>query len=194
MKHRHTRRQHTASTVLAAAALLLMAGCSLDYDQISMAEERDESVPETIVTEAQFTVVRSPSRTFRISADRAETYPERQEQVLYGLRFEEINADGEVITDGSADRAVHNTETDNVTMEGNISFYSEEYEAQVSTDYLSWNNEERMLTGRDDGEVRLELDSGSVIEGTGFEADMRRSIARFAQSVQGVLVTDDEEE
>ena len=194
MRYLHTQRGRTSSAVLAAAALLLMAGCSLDYDSISMAEERDESVPETIVTEAQFTVVRSSSRTFRISADRAETYPERQEQILYGLRFEEINAEGEVITDGSADQAEHNTETDDVTMEGNISFYSREYEAQVSTDYLSWNNEERMLTGRDDGEVRLELDSGSVVEGTGFEADMRRSIARFAQSVRGVLVTDDEEE
>ena len=164
----------------------------MDYEQISMAEERDESIPETVVQNAQFTVVRSSSRTFRISAERAETYPERNEQILYGLEFEEIDAEGEVITTGSAGRAVHNTDTDDVTMSDDISFYSSEFEARVTTDFLGWDEEERLLTGRDDGEVRLELDSGSVVEGTGFEADMRRSIARFAQSVQGVLETDDE--
>jgi LPS export ABC transporter protein LptC len=171
---------------------LAVAGCSLDYEELQMAEERDASVPETVVTEADFTVVRTGARSFRISAERAETYPERDEQILTGLGFEELGADGEVITSGAADRAVHNTATDDVTMSGNISFYSREYEARVTTQYLSWNNEEKLLRGRDDGEVRLELDSGTVIEGTGFEADMRRSIARFAQSVQGVLVTDEE--
>jgi LPS export ABC transporter protein LptC len=169
-----------------------VGGCSLDYEQLQMAEERDESVPETVVTEADFTVVRSGARSFRISAERAETYPEREEQILTGLSFEELGADGEVITSGAADRAVHDTATDDVTMSGNISFYSREYEARVRTGYLAWNNEEKVLRGRDDGQVRLELDSGTVIEGTGFEADMRRSIARFAESVQGVLVTDEE--
>ena len=179
----------TVGLALLCAAL---TSCSLDYEQLQMAEERDESVPETVISDAEFTVVRTGARSFRISAERAETYPERQEQILSGLSFEELGAGGEVITTGRADRAVHETDTDDVTMSGNISFYSSEYEARVTTDYLHWNNEEKLLRGRDDGEVRLELDSGSVVEGTGFEADMRRSIARFAQSVQGVLETDEE--
>ncbi len=178
--------------VVAAAVMLALGACSLDYEQLEVAEERDEGVPETIVTDARFTVVRTAARSFRITAERAETYPERQEQILLGLQFEELGADGEVITSGSADRAVHDSETDDVTMSGNISFYSKEYEARVTTGYLSWNNEEKLLRGRNDETVRLELDSGSVVEGTGFEADMRRSIARFAESVRGVIETDDE--
>jgi len=177
---------------VAIAAVVALGGCSLDYEQIEVAEERDEGVPETVVTDAQFTVVRTAARSFRITAERAETYPERQEQILLGLDFEELGADGEVITSGSADRAVHDTATDDVTMSGNISFYSTEYEARVTTGYLSWNNEKKLLQGRNDEAVRLELDSGSVVEGTGFEADMRRSIARFAESVRGVLETNDE--
>lgn len=177
---------------LLVALGLAVGGCSLDYEQLQMAEERDESVPETVVTDAEFTVVRSGARSFRISVERAETYPEREEQILTDLSFEELGADGEVITSGAADRAVHNTATDDVIMSGNISFYSREYEARVRTGYLAWNNEEKVLRGREDGQVRLELDSGTVIEGTGFEADMRRSIARFAESVQGVIVTDEE--
>jgi LPS export ABC transporter protein LptC len=177
---------------IVAILVTVLAGCSLDYEQISMAEERDESIPETVIEEATFTVVRSDARTFRIRAERAETYPEREEQILTGLEFEELGPDGEVITRGRADRAVHDTATDDVEMSGNISFYSSEYEARVTTSYLSWNNAEKLLRGRDGEEVTLELDSGSVIGGTGFEADMRRSIARFAESVRGVIETDDE--
>lgn len=180
-----------ASRLVAVCAVGLV-GCSLDYEQISIAEEREESVPETVATDIEFTVVRSEARTFRIYASRAETYPEREEQILHGIEFEELGADGEVITRGEAERAVHDTAGDDVTMSGAVSFYSQEYEARVTTEYLFWNNEEKLLRGREDGKVRLELDSGSVVEGTGFEADMRRSIARFAESVEGVLVTDDE--
>ncbi|MFP4373907.1 MAG: LPS export ABC transporter periplasmic protein LptC [Spirochaetaceae bacterium] len=180
-----------APAVVLAVSLVLGA-CSLDYEQIEMAGERDETVPETVVTDVRFTVVRTAARSFRITAARAETYPEREEQILHGLRFEELGADGEVITSGSADRAVHDTATDDVTMSGNITFYSKEYEARVTTDFLSWDNERKLLQGRHDESVRLELDSGSVVEGTGFEADMRRSIARFAESVRGALETDDE--
>jgi LPS export ABC transporter protein LptC len=185
-------RLRWSSVLVTGIVALAITGCSLDYEELQMAEERDESVPETVVTDADFTVVRSGGRSFRISAERAETYPEREEQILTGLTFEELGADGAVITSGAADRAVHNTATDDVTMSGSITFYSEEYEARVTTDYLSWKNEEKVLRGRNDGTVRLERDSGTVVEGTGFEADMRRSIARFARSVQGVLVTDED--
>ncbi len=177
---------------VALAGVVVLGGCSLDYEQISIAEEREESVPETVATDAEFTVVRGAGRTFRISASKAETYPEREEQILHDIEFEEIVDDGEIITEGAAERAVHDTATDDVTMSGDISFYSQEYEARVTTEQLSWDNEEKLLRGPEDGTVRLELDSGSVVEGSGFEADMRRSVARFADAVEGVLVTDDE--
>lgn len=184
-------RTTTAFTAV-VAMMLLAVSCSLDYDEIAVTEERDEDVPETVITDAEFTVVRGNGRSFHVTAERAETYPERERQILYELSFEELDSDGRVVTRGTAGRAEHNTADDDVTMSEGISFYSEEYEARVTTEYLAWDNEREVLSGSDDGEVRLELDSGSVLEGTGFEADMRRSIAELASSVRGVVETDEE--
>ena len=171
-----------------------LAACSLDYRPAQVEGERRESVPETVLVEAQLVIVRSESRRFQVRAARVEHYPERKQQVFERFEFRETDATGRPLSIGSADSAVYHTDSDDVEMSGNIQFYSEQQEAGIYAEWLYWDDDERVLSGASDGYVRVERDRGSSISGYGFRADMRSSTVEFAEQVTGTLVTDDASE
>jgi len=181
-------------TLLVLVAIALAAGCSLDYDAGRIAEERPEELPETILFESSYTIERRSDRVLRFTAERAESYPEQNTQLLFGLTFTERNADGEVLSSGNADRATYFTDSDNVELSGGIRFRAETESAEVQAEYLFWNDEEDRLTSREDERVTVVRDSGSKITGLGFEADTRLKRVSFTGEVSGTLVTDDSEE
>lgn len=168
-----------------------LGACSLDYRPAQVDSERLESVPETVLVEAQLVIVRSESRRFQVRAARVEHYPERKQQTFDRFEFRESDAEGRPLSIGSADRAVYYTDSDDVEMSGTIRFYSEQQEAGIYADWLYWDDGERLLSGAPDGFVRVERDGGSTISGYGFRADMRSSTVEFAEQVTGTLVTDD---
>lgn len=179
---------------LAAASVLAFGACSLDYDQVRVAEEISEDVPETIIYDFTHTVVRNGRRAFSIRADASQSFPDRNEQLMDGIYFVEFDTDEEVVTEGVADRAVLYTETENVEIYGSIEFYTKREESGLSADYLYWNNEDRVLTSDPDAPVTLERDDGSQVEGVGFRADMKYKTMSFDRDVSGVYVTEDEDE
>lgn len=175
-------------------AALMFVGCSLDYDQIRVAEEISADIPETIIKDFTHTVVRNGRRAFSIRAEVSESYPEREEQLLEGIYFVEFDSDEEIVTEGVADRAVLYTETENVEIYEGIEFYTQREEAGLSAEYLLWNDEERILTSEPDAEVTLRQDDGSEVAGRGFRADMKYKTMSFDRDVHGVYVSDDEDE
>ncbi len=178
----------------AVVALLVLAGCSLDYDAGRIAQERPEDIPETILFQSSYTVERKSNRVLVFAAERLETYPEQEKQLLYGISFEERSAEGEVLSSGNADEAVYFTDTSDVELTGGIRFRSDTEGAEVTADYLYWSDEESRLTSRENDRVTVVRDSGSEITGLGFEADTRLKEVSFSGDVSGRLVTDDEEE
>lgn len=182
------------SYAVTALAMVILGACSLDYEQGRIAEERPEEVPETVLFQSSYTVERRNERVLTFTAEQIETYPEREEQLLFGLAFEERNAEGELLTSGSADEAVYYTESTDVELSGAIRFRSETEEAEVSAEYLYWNDEESRLTSREGDRVTVRRDSGSEITGTGFEAETSLKEVSFTGGVSGRLVTDDEDE
>ncbi len=168
-----------------------LGACSLDYRPAQLEDDRAETVPETVLIEAQLVIVRSEARRFRVSAQRVEHFPEQQQQVFSRFAFEEIDRNGAVLSSGSAESAIYFTDSDDIEMSGNISFYSYQHQAGIHADWLRWNDEQRRLAGSPDGLVRVERDGGSTISGVGFAADMRSSTVEFAEQVSGTLVTDE---
>ena len=170
----------------------MIGGCSLDYRPAQVGDDRAESVPETVLVEAQLVIVRSETRRFRVGASRVEHYPEQQKQIFAGFVFEETDDAGTVLSAGSADSAIYFTNSDDIEMSGNIVFYSHQQQAGIYADWLRWDDDARTLSGAPGGLVRVERDGGSKISGYGFVADMRRSTVEFAERVSGILVADDE--
>jgi LPS export ABC transporter protein LptC len=184
----------TLKTLFAAmTALAALAACSLDYDAGRIAQERPEDLPETILYDSSYTIERSNNRILRFTAERVESYPERDMQLLYGVSFEERNDAGEVLSAGRANEAEYFVESDDVRLTGDIRFRSEAEGAEVEAGYLYWSDEESRLSSREGERVTVVRDSGSRISGRGFVADTRLKEVSFSGDVSGRLVTEDQD-
>lgn len=185
------RRAQLAGVTIALLLSLVATGCSLDYQQSILTGEFSEDVPDTVFVAITHTIVRDNATRFLVGADRAESYEEKQRQYLYGVRFSEFDSAGEVITRGTADYAVYQVDTEDVELTGNLSFYSTEREAWLSTQYLYWDSEERRLTSRPADPVFVQQNDGTTVQGSGFTAEMGRSLIIFEGGVRGSFVEEE---
>lgn len=170
---------------------LFLGGCSLDYEDARLAESLDEELAETVITHARVTVVRGEAPSFLVEAEQVSNFPRRNEQHLRGISFREYNQSGELVTEGSADRARIFTRSDDVEIEGEIRLRSVIHEARLEAEYLYHHNADRRLSSRDVDTVLIERDSGSWISGRGFEVDLRRNELSFSSAVEGEILDDD---
>lgn len=176
------------------AIALLTASCTIDYESALVLDERPEDIPQTILTMARLTIQRQDQREFRVAAGRVESYPELEEQRFWDFVFEEYDLEGELVASGRADYAVYDDATDDVELEGNITFRSVTEGITVAAEALSWKDDTRTLSAGEGLMIRVDRDSGSWIEGTGFSADFRRSVVEFRGAVVGEIVTEQPEE
>ncbi|MEE8441545.1 MAG: LPS export ABC transporter periplasmic protein LptC [Spirochaetia bacterium] len=166
----------------------VFASCSLDYGQSRLSNELSEEIPDTVLTGVTHTVVRNNAVRFRITAARVEAFTDENRQYLYEVGFTEYDADGAIRTDGTADFADFQTDTEDVELTGNLRFFSVPDEAWLQADYLYWNSDERQLTSNPDDPVVLEKSDGTYIVGRGFTAEMSESLIIFAGGVNGTIV------
>jgi len=179
--------------VLSLLLTCFLFSCSLNYEEARIAEDISEKTPDTILFKFTHTVVKKGKPIYRISAARAENYSKKDLSYLFAVRFVEYDASGAVITEGKADYAEFHTDTENAELEGNIEFFSAEENSHVYGGYLSWDNEGKLLKGNPDGSILLSRDSGSEVEGIGFEADFKTLSIQFREGVTGKFVSDEED-
>jgi LPS export ABC transporter protein LptC len=175
-------------------AALIAISCTIDYESALILDERPEDIPQTILTEARMTIQRQDQREFRVEAARVESYPELEEQRFWGFVFEEYDLEGGLVAAGRADYAVYDDATDDVDLEGNISFRSASEGITVVAEALLWRDDTRTLSAGEELIIRVDREDGSWIEGRGFSADFRRSVVEFRGPVVGEIVTEESEE
>ncbi|MDY7029127.1 MAG: LPS export ABC transporter periplasmic protein LptC [Spirochaetota bacterium] len=173
--------------------LLLSAACSFDYEQAEIAGTLSEGVPNSIVSSYTYVDIRPEQTSFQIYSAEARMYHKEHRTTLDSVFFQEIDQEGKVVTEGEADSAVIDTQTDNVEINGSIHFASTLYDMFIETDYLYWNNETRTLEGKPDGEVYIEKADGTVISGRGFSVNSPSRKIEFSSEVEGTYVYSDEE-
>ena len=181
-----------ALRVICGGAALFLSACSLDYGPAQIAQKLSENTPDLVLYDFQNTSVRHGHKLFRISASYSESFDQKQQQSLTNVKFVEFDEKGNVITTGTADHALLHTDSNNVELSGHITFYSEQEKATVACGYLSWNDKERTLTSLPDDTVTIKKDSGTVLSGTGFSADVARRDVEFSGPVSGTVVAQDE--
>ena len=171
--------------------VVVLSGCSLNYGESQLATEISEEIPDTILTGVSHTVVRDNVVRFRIGAELVESYGEENLQELHSVTFTEYDSTGAVRTEGTADYADFQTDTENVEITGNLRFYSVPDEAWIEAEYLFWNSDERQLTSRPEEPVALERSDGTSIIGRGFTAEMDQSLIIFSDGVEGTIVEEE---
>jgi LPS export ABC transporter protein LptC len=178
--------------VLASVVVMLLFSCSLDYSQGQLTDELSEDIPDTVLLELQHVIVRDATPRFRVAADRAETYSERNRQYLHNVEFTEYGPDQSVVTNGTADYAEYQIDTEDVELTGNLRFYSQEEDAWLTADYLYWDSDARRLTSEPEQPVSARRADGTTVSGRGFVAEMSTSSIYFQRGVSGTIVQEDE--
>lgn len=174
--------------------LLGIIGCSFDYEEGKLAEDLSETVPETVLID--FVQVRTVEGKpdYRVYGSRAEVYGKRKETVIEDVLFQDFNDEGEIVTEGTADKVLFSSETENAEMTGDLRFYNADEEVQIFSEYLFWNDADETLTTRETEPVTLIKENGTEMRGTGFSADGKSKTINFTNRVQGTWVEDDEED
>jgi LPS export ABC transporter protein LptC len=184
-----------AGTVaLLGGAAVLLGGCSLDYNPARLEEEIAAEVPDTVLTDFRHTIMSGDKVWVVLEARRAESYEKRKEVVLTEVRFREYDAEGELVSEALADRAVFHTDSENASADGAITIRSPREKASLSADSLVWTREGRILEADPQASVRLDKEDGSYVEGRGFRADFRRRRVEFAGRAQGRYVWEENDE
>ena len=183
----------TFFTIVSSVALLC-AGCKLDYKEADLVEEMNEQVPNSVLDDFSQVVVRNSKVSYVFSADHAEIFDSTKLTYFDNIGFMEYKADGSTGTEGAAQRAVHDSKTDNIIFDGKIILNSTVQDFVVKSDYLEWNNEAKILKSLDDTEVSIEQGDGSVVKGRGFIADAKGKSFTLLEEASGRYIEDEETE
>ena len=180
--------------VFVSTVAVLCAGCKLDYKDADLAEEMNAQVPNSVLEDFSQVVVRDGKVSYIFSADHAELYDSTKLTYFDNIGFTEYKADGSTGTEGAAQRAVHDSKTDNIIFDGKIILNSTVQDFVVKSDYLEWNNEAKILKSLDDTEVSIEQGDGSVVKGRGFIADAKGKSFTLLEEASGRYIEDEETE
>ena len=181
----------TTVALASTVAALVVAACSFDYPARG-AEELADQVPETVLTDVAYIVVRDGQVRASITADQVENYPRAGTAVLAGAHYAEFDDAGEVVATGSAERAVYYTASEDAELSGAVDLRSESQTTALRARVLRWESEPRRLSAPAAELVELVRDDGSAFSGAGFTADLRRKAVRFAAPVTGTVVIDND--
>ncbi|WP_010258024.1 LPS export ABC transporter periplasmic protein LptC [Treponema primitia] len=174
--------------------LLLLASCTFDYgDEVS----ENEDLPDIVMGNVEYVRVRDGDPVVRFRAQLAERYENRQTMELQNFSFEQFYSHGdEVNATGRAGSALVELESGNIQLENSIIISVNSEDITIETENLSWEDEKRILAGRnEDTVVDIQRSDGTVFSGRGFTADVRRRTWVFNGGVEGIYIdTEDDEE
>ena len=176
-----------------SSMVLLCTGCKLDYKDADLAEDMDEKIPNSVLEDFSQVVIREGKVSYVFSADQAKLFDSTKLTYFDNIGFVEYKADGSTGTEGAAERAIHDSKTDNIIFDGRIILNATAQDFVVKTDYLEWNNGEKILKSMDDTEVSIEQGDGSMVKGRGFVADAQGKSFTFLEEASGRYYEDDEE-
>ena len=178
--------------IIVSSAVLLCAGCKLDYKDADLVDEMNEQVPNSVLDDFSQVVVREGKVSYVFSADHAEIYDSTKLTYFDNIGFTEYKSDGSTGTEGAAEKAIHDSKTDNIIFDGKIILNATAQDFVVKSDYLEWNNEAKILKSMDDTEVSIEQGDGSMVKGRGFVADAQGKSFTFLEEASGRYFEDEE--
>ncbi len=180
--------------ICTAAGFILCTGCKLNYKEADITETMAEEIPNSVLDNFSQVVVRDGKVSYFFSADHAELFDSTGTTYFDNIGFTEYKPSGETGTEGAAERAIHHSKTDNIIFDGRIILNATSQDFVVKSDYLEWNNEEKILKSMDDTLVTIEQGDGTRVEGRGFIADAQGKSFTFLEEASGRYLKDEETE
>lgn len=181
----------SASALAAIALVCSLASCSFDYGTI--AEQGKVELPSARFVNFTHRVVTHSALSLELKAASALAYGSDKRTELLQVTFSEFDPDtGELISSGSAERAVYWADSQDAEFSGSVRLVSKREDAILVGEYLRWDGKLKRLVGRLDRTVTISRSDGSFVSGAGFKADSKRRSFSFSDSVEGTIIRKEE--
>lgn len=166
---------------------LFLWGCTIDYDTDSDPTTKSELIPDSEMENFTLIQIKNNTPYTEISSSRAAIYDSQNKTVLENVEFFEFDKnDGSIITSGTANSIEFYNDTESAELKGNINFTSKTEDIEMTGEYLFWNKEEKTISSNRDDFITVIKGDGSLIEGAGFNADLKHSEFSFSNGVSGI--------
>lgn len=172
--------------------LLLFSGCTFDYGN---APVENANQPDIVMDNVEYVRVRGADPVVRFQARRAERYEKRQFMELQDFSFEQFENHGEAINaSGRAGAASVELDSGNIRLEDGVSIAVDSEDITIETETLTWQDTDRVLSGMEEGEVKVFQENGTSFTGWGFTANVRNRTWEFSGGVEGTYIHDDKDD
>lgn len=173
-----------------SALVFTMASCSFDYGAVGGGG--DTGRPDIVMENVIFVSVEGGEPLVRFRAELAEQWEESQIMNLTFASFEQLEDNGHTVNAaGLAGSATVHIESGNVSLMDGVRISIESEDITIETETLEWNDDARILFGREHDEVSIYRSDGTRFIGVGFSANSRTRTWSFSGEVRGRYVEDE---
>ena len=170
--------------------LCLFCACTLDYRQDSSAEER---VPEFSFTNGAFSRYDGGTRKSLLLARRFERYKNDPAVYCNGVRFFSWSDNGELQAEGSCGTLSADMDSNDYALFDDIVLKDVQGAMEIRSERLRYSGKTEQLTSGKEDFTTVARDDISI-SGRGFSASGISRRFSFADSVEGRIVTGEDEE
>ena len=174
--------------------VFVCASCSINYRDGQIVEDLEDTVPNIRMTGLRHRVATKDRLIMEMTVQSSESYEGVKRISLSGVIFREYGQDGELTAEGRADRVIYYTDTKNAEIAGNVELVSHREKGGIRAQSLYWDDARRFLSSLPDEQTEIFDEDGSHFSGKGFQADIKRLIVSFLETVDGNYVVADENE
>lgn len=180
---KHGRSACTCAIILLCSAA---SGCSLKYSEnIKSAED---SVPEFVFSDAEFSRYEDNRNTLTMHADKLEQYKGGNKTYADSIHFSIHDKNGSIDTEGSCGLLASDSDKEKYSLYDGIRIFNHPRNVEIHADELRWNGRSEQLTsGRNDTVTIIKEDT--TIRGAGFSASGISNEFAFTGAVSGSVDT-----
>ena len=172
--------------------IFTLFSCRIDKDESDIAEEI--KIAESVIYNFEQYSIKKGKLQYKIKAEKAESFLKDEITIIHNMEFSQYDKEKKLVATGKAKRVEYSMDSENALIDGEVEFVSITEGVTVSSIWLDWDNEKKILKGKEDVAVILQKKSGTTLEGKGFEAQIETKTISFSNGMQGVFVPEDDEE
>ncbi len=160
--------------------ILILSSCSRESS--SSTTMLKGTYPDLVMTNAESTVGQESGSPIILNAGRMTLYSSDGYALLEDFSFTSLSEEGEIETEGKADKGNIELDGSRIELEGNVVFSRPGDNMLVKAESMIYNRESDEITTV--GAVMVSSDEGTI-EGDDFKGDLRRNLYSFSNIRKG---------
>ena len=172
--------------LLILTSLFLVTACSFAPEN-DLLSERPADFPDMRLEKSRYLLGLEGLEPIQINAETIELYRKAQKAFITDAVFTQNDSNQQIVFSGNFGFAVIDTATNNLSMDGGARIENHQDRFTIVADQLTWDNQERTVTGEPDTLVKVTIREHDILEGTGFSGDLSTATFEFLQMKRGRL-------